>query len=558
MKNFQEYKLSELNQLLQDSFSENWDRPALSDYRGVTMYYRDLARKIAKLHILFREMGIEKGDKIGICSRNQANWAVAYLATMTYGAVLVPILHEFKPTNIEFIVTHSECKVLFAGSAVLEGIAVPHMPDVQTVFCLDDFCIIYAKEDRARYAVDHVNELFGREYPKSFDKSCLEYYVPSSEDEMVMINYTSGTSGFSKGVMLPYRALMSNVLFAETIVPQVDNTAEVVSILPAAHMYGMMFEFLYEMTRGTHVHFLTRVPSPSIIVKAFDEIKPKIIIAVPLIIEKIYKSRLQPFLQKQGVRFLLRLPVIDKQIKQQINNSLTASFGGNFEEVIIGGAPFNKDADKFFASMDFKVAVGYGMTECAPILTYAHWNERKVESCGYAAPRMEIRIDSDDPQHVPGEIQARGANVMLGYFKNEKATKEAFTEDGWMRTGDLGIIDSDGYLFIKGRSKNMILGPSGQNIYPEEIESSINNMAYVLESLVIDDDGKIIALIVPDMEAAAKDGLTTDDLMAKMKENIDLVNTEMPNYSKVSGFKLMPEEFEKTPKRSIKRYIYQK
>ncbi len=558
MRNFQDYKLSELNQLLQDSFSTNWDRPALSDYRGVTMYYRDLARKISKLHIVFREMGIKKGDKIGICSRNQAHWAVAYLATMTYGAVLVPILHEFKPANIEFIVTHSECKVLFAGSAVLEGIAVHHMPDIQTVICLDDFTIVFTKNDKAAYAIDHVNELFGKEYPKSFNQSCLNYYAPKNEDEMAMINYTSGTSGFSKGVMIPYRALMSNVLFAEKIVPQVNNTSDVVSILPAAHMYGMMFEFLYEMTRGAHVHFLTRVPSPSIIVKAFDEIKPKIIIAVPLIIEKIYKSRLQPFLQKQGVRFLLRLPVVDKQIKQQINNSLTASFGGNFEEVIVGGAPFNKDADKFFASMDFKVTVGYGMTECAPILTYAHWNERKVESCGYAAPRMEIRIDSPNPQNIPGEIQVRGANVMLGYYKNEKATKEAFTEDGWMRTGDLGIIDNDGYLFIKGRSKNMILGPSGQNIYPEEIESSINNMPYVLESLVIDDEGKMTALIVPDMEAVAKDGISSDELMAKMQENIDIVNGEMPNYSKISGFKLMPEEFEKTPKRSIKRYIYQK
>lgn len=560
MSDYTEYSLSELNKLLQESFVKNWDRPALSDYKGVTMYYRDVARKMAKLHIIFRELGIKKGDKIGICSRNQAHWAVAYMAIMTYGCVLVPILHEFKPTNIEFIVTHSDCKILFAGSAVLEGISTSNMRGVKRVFCLDDFSVVYEsdKEKKASYVMEHINELFGKEYPKTFDSSCLNFYSPENEDEMVMINYTSGTSGFSKGVMIPYRSLMSNVLFAWKVIPQMDNTCDVVSILPSAHMYGMMFEFLFEMTKGAHVHFLTRIPSPSIIVSAFENIKPKIIISVPLIIEKIYKNRLQPFLEKQGVRFLLRLPVVDKQIKQQINNSLTSSFGGNFEEVIIGGAPFNRDADKFFASMDFRVTVGYGMTECGPIISYAHWNERKVESCGYAAPRMEVRVDSTDPQNIPGEIQVRGANVMLGYYKNEQATKESFTEDGWMRTGDLGVIDADGYLYIKGRSKNMILGPSGQNIYPEEIESSINNMPYVVESLVIEDEGKLIALIFPDLEATSRDGLSSDDLNLKMKENIDIVNSEMPNYSKIAGFKLMPEEFEKTPKRSIKRYIYQK
>lgn len=557
IENYENFKLNELNKLLVDTFNDNWDRPALSDYKGVTLYYRDLARKIAKLHILFKESGIQRGDMVAICSRNQANWAVAYLAIMTYGAVVVPILHEFKASNIEFIVNHSGSKVLFAGSNIIESITVSQMRDLHSLFNLDDFSLVYSKDRQLIHAMDHLNEMFGKEYPKTFAKGDLKYYLPSDENEMAMINYTSGTSGFSKGVMIPYRALMSNVLFAWKVLPQVTPTSDVVSILPAAHMYGQMFEFLYEMSKGTHVHFLTRVPSPSVIIKAFEEIKPKIIISVPLVIEKIYKNRLQPFLEKQGVRFLLRLPMIDKKIKQQINDSLTNSFGANFEEVIIGGAPFNRDADKFFASMDFRCTVGYGMTECAPIITYAHWNERKVGSCGYAAPRMEVRIDSSDPINIPGEIQVRGANTMLGYYKNEQATKEAFTEDGWMKTGDLGVLDADGYLYIKGRSKSMILGASGQNIYPEEIESSINNMPYVVESLVIEDDSKLLALIYPDFEAAARDGLSQDDLNDKMKENIDIVNTEMPNYSKIAGFKLMPEEFEKTPKRSIKRYMYQ-
>ncbi len=556
-ENVLDYKLEDLNKILQQSFSENWNRPALSDYKGITLYYRDVARKIAKIHIIFKECGVKKGDTIALCSRNQANWALVYLATITYGAVIVPILHEFKASNIEHIVRHSESKILFAGSNVLEGLTIANMEGLLSVFCVDDFTVVYSKDNRVKETIERLNELFGKSYPKTFSQDYINYYAPENEDELAMINYTSGTSGFSKGVMIPYRALMSNVLFAWKVLPQVTNESDVVSILPAAHMYGMMFEFLFEMTVGAHVHFLTRIPSPSIILKAFEEIKPKIIISVPLIIEKIYKNRLQPFLSKPGVRFLLRLPMIDKKVKGQINDTLTASFGGNFEEVIIGGAPFNKDADAFFHSMGFRYTIGYGMTECAPIISYAHWNEARVGSCGYSAPRMEIRIDSKKPTEVPGEIQVKGANTMLGYFKNEQATKEAFTEDGWMRTGDLGVLDSDGYLYIKGRSKSMILGPSGQNIYPEEIESSINNMPYVVESLVIEDEGKIVALIYPDFCAASADGLNVDMLNQKMKENIDIVNEDMPNYSKITTFKLMPEEFEKTPKRSIKRYMYQ-
>ena len=552
------YTSDSLIEIIEESFKHNWNRPALSDYKGITLYYRDVARRVAKMHIVFRESGVKQGDKIAICSKNQSNWAVVFLSCLTYGAVPVPILHEFKPSNIEHIVNHSDSMILFAGSIILEGLTLSHMPNVSTVICLDDFSLVQTKDKAVYLAMEHLNELFGKAYPKVFGPDCISYRRESDPDEMAMINYTSGTSGFSKGVMIPYRALRSNVLFAYKVMSSVDENSNVVSILPSAHMYGMMFEFLYEMTVGAHVHFLTRLPSPSVIVKAFEEIKPKIIISVPLVIEKIYKNRLQPFLSTPGVRFLLRLPIADKKIKTQINDTLTSSFGGAFEEVIIGGAAFNKEADSFFNSIGFKYTVGYGMTECAPIIAYADWKEKRVGSCGYAAPRMQIRIDSDKPRTVPGEIQVKGDNTMLGYYKNEIATRDAFTEDGWMRTGDLGILDKDGFLYIKGRSKNMILGPSGQNIYPEEIESIINNMPYVVESLVIEDDGKMIALIYPDLEGASRDGLSTAaQIEAKMKENIAIVNEEMPNYSKISGVKIMPEEFEKTPKRSIKRYIYQ-
>lgn len=552
------YVSDSLIEIIEESFKRNWNRPALSDYKGITLYYRDVARRIAKMHIILRESGVKEGDKIAICSRNHSNWAVVFLSCLTYGAVPVPILHEFKPSNIEHIVNHSDSRILFAGSIILEGLTLSHMQNLNTVICLDDFSLIQTKNTAVYMAMEHLNELFGKAYPKIFGPDCIAYRRETSRDELAMINYTSGTSGFSKGVMIPYRALRSNVLFAYEVLPSIDENSNVVSILPSAHMYGLMFELLFEMTVGAHVHFLTRVPSPSVIVKAFEEIKPKIIISVPLVIEKIYKNRLLPFLSTPGVRFLLRLPITDKKIKTQINETLTSSFGGQFEEVIIGGAAFNKEADNFFHSIGFKYTVGYGMTECAPIIAYADWKEKRVGSCGYAAPRMQIRIDSDKPKTIPGEIQVKGDNTMLGYYKNEIATRDAFTEDGWMRTGDLGVLDKDGFLYIKGRSKNMILGPSGQNIYPEEIESIINNMPYVVESLVIEDDGKMVALIYPDLEGASRDGLTTSaQIEAKMKENIAIVNEEMPNYSKISGVKIMPEEFEKTPKRSIKRYIYQ-
>jgi long-chain acyl-CoA synthetase len=546
-----------LNKILEASFKKNWNSPALSDFKGVTLYYRDVARRIEKLHIIFNTCGVQKGDKIAICSRNQANWGVVFLACITYGAVPVPILHEFKPGNVHHIVNHSDSRVLFVGDMVWENLAESEMPDLEAIIQINDFSLLCSRNEHITETREHLNEMFGKKYPKSFGPEDLNYYQEESGDQLAMINYTSGTSGFSKGVMIPYRALLSNVLFAQEVVPMINNKSNVVSMLPTAHMYGMMFEFLFEMTVGAHVHFLTRVPSPRIIMEAFATIQPDVIISVPLIIEKIYKQKLQPILNKTSMKVLLNLPLIDQMLQEKMKNELVKTFGGKFYEIIVGGAAFNKEADEFFNKIGFPYTVGYGMTECAPIISYAAWDKAKLFSCGKAAPRMEIRIASSDPVNVPGEIQVKGANVMLGYYKNEEATAESFTEDGWMRTGDMGVIDEDGYLFIKGRCKSMILGPSGQNIYPEEIESAINTMPYVIESLVIDSNGKLVALIYPDMELAGKDGMDKAAVLKKMEENIAAVNVDMPNYSKIAGVKLVPEEFEKTPKKSIKRYMYQ-
>lgn len=543
--------------MLEQNFKKNWDRPALSDFKGVTLYYRDVARRIEKLHIIFNICGVKKGDRIAICSRNQANWGVVFLASLTYGAVPVPILHEFKPGNVHHIVNHSDSRVLFVGDMVWENLSGSEMPDLEAIIQLNDFLLLMSKSEQITDTRERLNEMFGRKYPKSFGPEDINYYQEENGEELAMINYTSGTSGFSKGVMIPYRALLSNVLFAKEVVPSVGNTSNIVSMLPTAHMYGMMFEFLFEMTVGAHVHFLTRIPSPRIIMEAFATIKPDVIISVPLIIEKIYKQKLQPIINKTSMKVLLKLPVIDQMLQAKIKDELVKTFGGNFYEIIIGGAAFNREADEFFNKIGFPYTVGYGMTECAPIISYAAWDQTKLFSCGKPAPRMEVRIASSDPGKIPGEIQVRGANVMLGYYKNEEATAESFTTDGWMRTGDMGIIDEDGYLFIKGRCKSMILGPSGQNIYPEEIESAINNMPYVIESLVIDSAGKLVALVYPDMELAGKDGLDKAALLKKMEENIAAVNADMPNYSKIAGVRLVPEEFEKTPKKSIKRYMYQ-
>ena len=545
-----------LNALFEASFKKHWDRPALSDYRGVTLHYRDVARKIEKMHIIFEQCGLKKGDKIAICSKNMAHWGVAFLASLTYGAVAVPILHEFKSGNIHHIVNHSDARILFVGDVMWEGLSESEMPGLEAVIKVNDFSMLYARDEKIYEARETLNALFGAKYPKNFRPEHISYHRDERE-EVALINYTSGTSGFSKGVLVPYRALLSNINFAGIAYPEVNSESRIVSMLPTAHMYGLMFEFLYEMTRGAHVNFLTRVPSPKIIMEAFADVKPNIIISVPLVIEKIYKKKLQPIIQKKPMRVFMHLPILDKVIEKKILTELVNTFGGNFKEIIIGGAAFNKEVEAFFRRINFPFTVGYGMTECAPIICYAPWDQQRLYSCGKAAPGMQVKIESTDPENIPGEILVKGDNVMLGYYKNEASTKAVFTDDGWMKTGDMGVMDADGYLYIKGRSKSMILGPSGQNIYPEEIESIINNMPHIVESLVVDNGGQITALVVPDFESAESAGISKADIEPKIKETIELVNQELPNYSKITSFKIYPEEFEKTPKRSIKRYLYQ-
>lgn len=546
-----------VNKIFENSLRNNWDRPALSNYQGVTLHYRDVARRIAKLHIMYEHCGLEKGDKVAICSRNQANWGVSFLSVLTYGAVPVPILHEFKAGNVHHLVNHSEAKILFVDDVVWEGLTETEMPNLQAVVQINNFQLLYYRTDAIKEVREHLNELFGKKYPMNFTPESMDFYEDSA-DELALINYTSGTSGFSKGVMIPYRAIYSNIEFAKDAVPCLNNESNVVAMLPSAHMYGMMFELLYELAVGAHVHFLTRVPSPKIIMQALSEIKPTIVIAVPLIIEKVYKSKLKPLLEKEGIKLIMKIPVISQTIQKKICNELVNAFGGRFYEVIVGGAAFNKEVEAFFKKIAFPYTVGYGMTECAPIIAYDGWQTTKLYSCGKVAMNMEIKIDSDDPENVPGEVLVRGANVFLGYYKNEEATLSAFTEDGWFRTGDMGVIDSDGYLFLRGRSKCMILGPSGQNIYPEEIECVVNNMQYVVDSLVIEEEGTLTALIYPDFHQAEIDGYDKDGIEKYFNDSLADLNRELPNYARIKKIEVMPEDFERTPKRSIKRYLYQR
>ena len=544
------------NVLLEESFKKNWDRPALTNYNQNTLYYKDLAQKIAELHLFFEALGIQQGDRIAVCAKNQVNWAVSYLAAMTYGAVVVPILHEFQPANLRHLVIHSESRILFVGDNIWANMQGLDLPGVEVVVKLTDFQVVYSLRDTAAAVMEGIEARMKERYPEGFSKEDIQYYVDSPE-ELALISYTSGTSGFSKGVMIPFRALTSNVQFAHEAEPQMDCNSRMVSMLPSAHMYGMIFEFLFEMTLGAQVFFLTRLPSPKVILEAMGTVKPDTIIAVPLVIEKIYKNMLLPFISKGRIKLMLNLPVIDKMVKNKFRDNLIQAFGGKFGEVIIGGAPFNREAEAFFKRINFPFTIGYGMTECAPIITYVHWDKTKLYSCGKAAPRMKIKIDSDDPKKIPGEVLVKGENVFLGYYKNEIATREAFV-DGWFKTGDMGVIDGDGYLYLKGRSKSMILGPSGQNIYPEEIEGILNNLPYVLESLVIEDDFKLVGLIYPDFEQAEEDGLDREALMAKLEENRQTANLELDQYCKLASVEIVEQEFEKTPKRSIKRYLYQR
>ena len=546
-----------VNKIYQEAFKKNWDRPAISNYQGVTLHYRDVAERIEKMHIMFSECGLQKGDKVAICSRNQANWAVSFFSAMTYGAVPVPLLHEFKSSNIHHLVNHSEAKILFVDDVIWEGLTESEMPGLHAIIQVNNFRLLYASDNRIVEAREHLNELFGKKYPEAFMPENLDYYEDSA-DELAVINYTSGTSGFSKGVMIPYRAIFSNLQFAQEVIPGLDNTKSVVSMLPSAHMYGLMFEVMYELSAGAHVHFLSRVPSPKIIMQALAEVKPYIIIAVPLVIEKIYKSKVKPVLEKSGIKFMMKLPGLDQVVMNKIRAELVNAFGGEFYEVIIGGAAFNKEVEAFFKKMGFPFTVGYGMTECAPIITYDDWQKSKLYSCGKAAPNMEIKIDSSDPENVPGEVLVKGANVFLGYYKNDEATSAVLGGDGWFRTVDMGVIDSDGALFLKGRSKCMILGPSGQNIYPEEIETVINTRPYVIDSLVIEDDGGLTALIYPDFPQGEADGMPQEVFSKFMTDSLPELNKELPNYARIKKIEIMPEDFERTPKKSIKRYLYQR
>lgn len=536
---------------------ENWDRDALTDYKGITLQYKDVARKIEKLHIMFENSGVQKGDKIAICGRNSASWAVAFLATLTYGAVAVPVQHEFTPDQIYNVVNHSEAKLLFVGDVVAKSVDATKMPHLEGVIYIPDYSLLVSRTDKLTYAREHLNELFGRKYPKAFRANHVEYHKEASPDELALINYTSGTTGFSKGVMLPYRALWGNLDFTlkmlGTHVPKGSNT---VSILPMAHMYGMSFEFLFEFCHGCHIFFLTRVPSPAIIAQAFTDIKPAIIIAVPLVVEKIIRKKVFPKIQTHKMRLLMNMPVISKKLKQRICEEVFEAFGGNLYEVVVGGAPFNQEVEAFLKSIDFPVTVGYGATECAPIITYTDYSEFVPTSCGKAVIHMDVKIDSPDPENIPGELLARGTNVMLGYYKNEEATRQALDSEGWYHSGDLALMDSDGYVYIKGRIKNMLLGANGQNVYPEEIEDKLNSMTLVVESLIVQKGDKLVALIYPDYEEAKNLGISKDDLCHVMEQNLIELNQLIPSYSKLTTFKLMDEEFEKTPKKSIKRYLY--
>lgn len=545
------------NSLIEQSIISHWDSDALTDYKGITLQYKDVARKIEKLHILFENSGVEHGDKIAICGRNCASWAVVFLATLTYGAVAVPVLHEFTADQIHNIVNHSEAKLLFVGDVVATVIDPTKMPSLEGIVYIPDYSLVVSRTDKLTYAREHLNELFGKKYPKAFRQQHISYYKEKDPSELALINYTSGTTGFSKGVMLPYRALCSNIDFAKGVLGKTikkgDNT---ISILPMAHMYGMSFEFLFEFLHGCHVFYLTRVPSPAIIAQAFKDVKPAIVIAVPLVIEKIIRKKVFPQIQNTKVKLLMKMPGVGKKVKKRICEQVYQAFGGNLYEVIIGGAALNQEIESFLKDIDFPFTVGYGATECAPIITYSDWHDFVPMSCGREVVHMEVKIDSENPETVPGEILARGLNVMLGYYKNDEATAQTIDKDGWYHTGDLGLMDKGGNVFIKGRSKNMLLGPNGQNIYPEEIEDKLNSMTFAMESVVVQRDGKLVGLVHPDFDEVQAMGLSRDDLQSLMEENRVQVNANLPVYCKIAAIEIHDEEFEKTPKKSIKRYLY--
>ncbi len=546
---------SSFNAYIERTIVENWDQDALTDYHGVTLQFHDVARKIEKIHILFENSGIEKGDKISICGRNSAHWAVAYLATLTYGAVAVPILHEFNGEQIQNIVNHSESKLLFIGDFAVKTIDPEQMPALEAIINLPDFSLLISRSEKVTYAREHLNMLFGSKFPKAFRAEHVDYHKDEA-DELALINYTSGTTGFSKGVMLPYRALWGNVEYIMRLLGKhVKAGDNMLSILPMAHMYGMAIEFLFGFCNGCHLFFLTRLPSPAIIAEAFATVKPAVIITVPLIIEKIIRKRVFPKIQDNRVRLLLAMPVVSKKVKERICNEVFKAFGGNLYEVIVGGAPLSKEVEEFLISIGFPITVGYGTTECAPLISYCDWQEFKAGSCGKPVDRMEVKILSKDPENIPGEIVTKGTNLMLGYYRNVEATQQAIDNEGYYHTGDLATMSSSGHIFIRGRIKNMLLGANGQNVYPEEIEDKLNAMAMVSESLVIQRGDKLVALIHPDKDEMMN--FSREELEHIMEENRQTLNNQLPVYSRISHIELQEEEFAKTPKKSIKRYLYQ-
>ena len=541
--------------LIEQSIKTNWYLNALTDYKGITLQYRDVARKIEKIHILLENAGIEKGDKIAICGRNSAHWTVTYLAVITYGAVVVPILHEFKADQVHNIVNHSEARLLFVGDQIWENLNEAAMPHLEGIIELKDFGVPVSRSEKLAYARDHLNEIFGHKFPCRFRPDDISYEKEKSED-LAIINYTSGTTGYSKGVMLPYRSILSNVLYCKEKIGLKAGDS-VVSMLPLGHVFGMTFDFLYGFTAGAHLWFLTRMPSPKIIAESFAEIRPRVIACVPLIVEKIFKKNILPKVDNKLGKLLLHVPIISDKIKELIKQKAMEVFGGNFIEIIIGGAPFNAEVEAFLKMIDFPYTIAYGMTECGPIICHSHWTELKLASCGKVAARMEAKVLSPNPSAIAGELVCRGANLMLGYYKNEEATRQVIDTEGWLHTGDMATIDEDGNVFIKGRCKNLLLTSSGQNIYPEEIESKLNNMPYVSESLIILQQDKLVGLIYPDSDDAFAHGLNQSDLVRVMEENRLKLNKQLPAFSQIARFKLYPEEFEKTAKKSIKRFLYQ-
>ena len=543
--------------LIEASLVKNWDRDALTDFKGATLQYHDVARKIEKLHILFENSGVKPGDQIALAGRNSANWAVAFLATLAYGAVAVPILHEFTADQMHNIVNHSDAKLLFVGDVVATQIDPTKMPGLEGIIYIPDYSLVLSRTDKLTYAREHLNEMFGKKFPKYFRKEHVSYKAEDSANTMAMINYTSGTTCFSKGVMIPYRALWSNYDFANNVLADKLSIGDnVISILPMAHMNGKAFEFQFEFLTNLHIFYLSRIPSPAIIAQAFSELKPKVIIAVPLVIEKIVMKKVFPKLQNNRMRLLLNMPVINKKVNEKICEQVRAAFGGQFYEVIIGGAAFNKEVELFLHRIGFQYTVGYGATECAPIISYADYKTFVPGSCGIPFVHLDVKIASHDPVNGPGEILSRCLIVMLGYYKNAEATQNTLDKEGWYHTGDLGTMDAEGNIFIKGRSKNMLLSSNGQNIYPEEIEDQLNSLPMVMESVVVQRGDKLAALVHPDFEEAKTMGLSTDDLQKLMEENRTTINAELPAYSKITEIEIHEDEFEKTPKKSIKRYLY--